>query len=65
LFQVIILGLDEVLVDFFLGLELDLAFLGVELISCDFYRCQVVETSDACFYGSVEFETSSLVDLHI
>lgn len=36
------------------------------LVSCAFHGCQVKETSNSCFGGSIEFETSSMmIDLHM
>ncbi|KAG5601178.1 hypothetical protein H5410_032548 [Solanum commersonii] len=47
------------------GPELDLAFLGVIFVSCDFREFWVRETLDSCFDGSIESGASSRVKFHI
>lgn len=51
----------------FRGPKLVLTFLGVVLVSCGLheFRINFKETSNSCFDGSIEFETSSIILLHI
>ena len=36
-----------------------------ELVSCGFHRYQIEETLNLCFEGSIEYGTSSIIDLHM
>ncbi|KAG5609724.1 hypothetical protein H5410_021005 [Solanum commersonii] len=47
------------------GLELDLAFLSVMFISCDFHEFQINKSSNSYFDGSGEFGTLILFNLPI
>lgn len=67
----VVLGLGDkfrsrwVLGWFLRGFNLVLAFLGIELVSCDFHWYRVNETSNSCFLSSFESGTSIIIDLHL
>ncbi|KAG5592014.1 hypothetical protein H5410_042528 [Solanum commersonii] len=39
--------------------------LGVEIVSCDFHKFRIKETSDSCFDCSIRSRTSSIIDFHM
>ena len=51
--------------DFWGFISLFSIFLGVNLVYFGIHGCQVKDTSDLCFDESIEFETSSIIDLHV
>lgn len=62
--QGITLGVGAVMVYFFERPEF-ISLFRRELISCDFYKCRVKETSYSYCDDFIESETSSIIDLHI